>query len=188
MSEETTTSQEQDRLPQVDFSFQFNTAKEHEKVESIIFELLCDQAKKSLSSRKRAGVLVVLGNFDSSKNHIVFGMRQIEKNPVQKYVNLLTKQSAKEVASLMEANYDGAFVVNRNGQVLGLGIYLTVDQPMLDIPDGSGTRHITAASFSTREDVQAVFTLSEETNIVRIWKGGVFTKQYHPEEELVDQD
>jgi len=188
MSEEVTNNQEQDRLPQVDFSFQFNTAKEHEKVEGIIFDLLCDQARLSFSKGKRAGVLVVLGNFDSSKNHTVFGMRQIEKNPIQKYLNLLVRQHCKEIASLMSVNYDGAFVMNRNGQVLGLGIYLTVDQPMLDIPDGSGTRHITAASFSTREDVQAVFTLSEETNIVRIWKGGVFTKQYHPEEEGSAQD
>ena len=53
-----------------------------------------------------------------------------------------------------------------------------------DIPDGSGTRHISAASFSTKEDVRAVFTLSEETSIVRVWKNGVFVEQFSPNEEL----
>ena len=38
-------------------------------------------------------------------------------------------------------------------------------------------------SFSTRDDVIAVFTLSEETSIVRTWKDGEFVDQYNPEDE-----
>ena len=57
------------------------------------------------------------------------------------------------------------------------------DNPSLDIPDGSGTRHISAASFSTNDKIRSVFTLSEETSIVRIWKNGVFVEQFSPNEE-----
>ena len=73
--------------------------------------------------------------------------------------------------------------MNHNGQILGTGIYLTVDDPSLDIPDGTGTRHISAASFSVRDDVIATFTLSEETLAVRMWKDGAFTEQYRPNED-----
>ena len=39
------------------------------------------------------------------------------------------------------------------------------------------------ASFSKRKDVIAVFTLSEETLIVRKWKNGVFVDQFFPHED-----
>lgn len=169
--------------PAVDFSFQFNTAKEHEKVENTIFDYLCEISKKFYKKKDdRGGVLIVLGEFDKSKEYVISGMRQIGKNPIQRYLNITHQKHKNDIVSMMSKNYDGAFVVNKNGQILGVGIYLTVENPSLDIPDGSGTRHITAASFSTRDDVQSVFTLSEETCAVRIWKNGVFTEQFHPDD------
>lgn len=173
---------DQVKVPHVDFSFQFNTAKEHEKVEKNIFDMLCRVSDDSFRNHIKRGALVVLGGFDIHKNSIIYGMRQIGKNPIQKFVNIITKAHQKDIVEMLSQNYDGAFIVNRNGQLLSLGIYLTVDEPNLEIPEGSGTRHITAASFSTREDVQSVFTLSEEKNTVRIWKRGVFVEQYDPSE------
>ena len=178
------------KAPHVDFSFQFNTAKEHEKVEKNIFDMLCRVSDDSFQNSIKRGALVVLGSFDIHKHNIIYGMRQIGKNPIQKFVNVITKSHQKDVVDMLSQNYDGASIVNRNGQLLSVGIYLTVDEPNLEIPEGSGTRHITAASFSTREDVQAVFTLSEENNTVRIWKRGVFVEQYDPSEvdELEEPD
>jgi len=170
----------QSAVPHVDFSFQFNTAKEYAKVEKKIFEYICEVSKKCFENDVSKGLLIVLGIFDNSKEHIVTGMRQIGKNPIQKYLSIITSAHKKEIMPMMLENYDGAFIVNRNGQLLGVGIYLTVDNPNLDIPDGSGTRHITAASFSTEEHVQAIFTLSEETNTVRVWKNGTFVEQFNP--------
>ena len=179
---------DQIKVPNVDFSFQFNTAKEHEKVEKNIFDILCKVSQGSLENKLNRGALVVLGGFDIHKNNIIFGMRQIGKNPIQKYVNIITRTHQKDILEMLSQNYDGAFIINRNGQLLGVGIYLTVEEPNLEIPEGSGTRHITAASFSTREDVQSVFTLSEENNTVRIWKGGVFVEQYDPSEPEEDDE
>tara|TARA_B100000131_G_scaffold320534_1_gene368900 strand:+ start:2891 stop:3517 length:627 start_codon:yes stop_codon:yes gene_type:complete len=174
--------------PSVDFSFQFNTAKEYEKVEKKIFSYICEIADECSTNRTKRGVISVVGRFDSSKDHIVSGMRQIGKNPIQKYLNYSIGPHKKEIMSMMRENLDGAFVVNRNGQLLGAGIYLTVDNPSFEIPDGSGTRHITAASFSAREDVQSIVTLSEETNTVRLWKDGTFVEQYEPSVEDDSQD
>ena len=179
----------QSTVPHVDFSFQFNTAKEYAKVEKKIFEYICQVSQDCFENKTNKGLLIVLGIFDNSKEHVITGMRQIGKNPIQKYLNVTTAAHKKEIMPIMLENYDGAFIVNRNGQLLGVGIYLTVDNPNLDIPDGSGTRHITAASFSTEQHVQAIFTLSEETNTVRVWKNGTFVEQFNPlEEQEVDPD
>ena len=129
----------------------------------------------------KLGLIIVLGCFDNNENHIVKGMRQIGVNPIQKYLNVSNANFEDEIGKLFLQNYDGAYIVNRTGQLLGAKIYLTVEKH-LEVPDGCGTRHITAASFSTKKNVLAVFTLSEETCIVRTWKDGNFVDQYLPEE------
>jgi len=166
-----------------DFSFQFSAAREFQKVEKKIFNLLCSIAVKNSSENKKQGILVVLGNFDNKKDSIVYGMRQIGVNPIQKYINVSNNSFEKEIKKLFDQNYDGAIIINRSGQIIGAKVYLTVQNPALDVPEGCGTRHISAASFSMREDVMAVFTLSEETHVVRIWKSGSFVEQYTPDEE-----
>ena len=100
----------------------------------------------------------------------------------QKYLNVATMQRSDDVRALFEDGSDGAIVVNRNGQIIGGKIYLTVDSPSSEVPEGCGTRHISAASFSQREDVISVFTLSEETYVVRSWKDGEYVEQFSPEE------
>ena len=169
--------------PQVDFSFQFSAEREHNKVEKKIFTQMCRVSKQCFNLKLNRGLIIVLGIFDNNENHIVQGMRQIGINPIQKYLNFSNTNFEQEIAKLLDLNYDGAYIINRTGQVLGAKIYLSVDKPSLEVPDGCGTRHITAASFSTRKNVLAVFTLSEETLIVRTWKEGNFVDQFMPEEK-----
>jgi DNA integrity scanning protein DisA with diadenylate cyclase activity len=163
-----------------DFSFQFNAEREYLKVEKKIYDALCDISRET---RKNLGILVVLGVFDSQDDHVIAGLRQIGINPIQKYINICDKAFEKDVSSIFREGADGAILINRNGQIIGSKIYLVVDDSSLDVPDGCGTRHISAASFSTREDVLATFTLSEETSIVRNWKNGTFVEQYDPKDE-----
>jgi DNA integrity scanning protein DisA with diadenylate cyclase activity len=177
------TSETSRRTTSADFSFQFSAAREHQKVEKKIFSILCEISKENKDKEKRLGILVVLGIFDTAKGYIVSGMRQIGINPIQKYIDISSTSFKKDISKLFREEEDGAIVVNRNGQIIGGRVYLIVDNPALEVPDGCGTRHISAASFSTRDDVIAVFTLSEETSIVRSWKGGSFVDQFNPEDE-----
>jgi DNA integrity scanning protein DisA with diadenylate cyclase activity len=165
-----------------DFSFQFNIAREYQKVEKKIFGLLCDTSKKFFKKNNKIGVLVVLGIFDMPKDFVISGMRQIGVNPIQKFLSVATTVTADDVRELFENGSDGAIIVNRNGQIIGGKIYLTVDSPSSEVPEGCGTRHISAASFSRREDVISVFTLSEETYVVRAWKDGEYVEQFSPED------
>src|SRR3990167_2341966 len=165
--------------PFVDFSYQLNFGRE--KVEKRIFNYLCEVSKKFHQQEKSVGALIVVGCFDTEA--LVQGMRQFRNTKIEKYINVAFGQFELEVIKLFETGEDGAIVINQNGQVLGTGIYLIVDNPLLAVPEGVGTRHLTAASFSTRPDVLSVFTLSEETLIVRMWKDGHFTEQYNPADE-----
>jgi DNA integrity scanning protein DisA with diadenylate cyclase activity len=171
------------KVTSADFSFQFSAAREHQKVEKKVFNILCEISKENKDKNTKLGILVVFGVFDTSKEYIVSGMRQIGINPIQKYIDISSSSFKDDVSELFRDGADGAIVINRNGQIIGSKVYLIVDNPSLEVPDGCGTRHISAASFSEREDVIAVFTLSEETSVVRTWKDGSFSDQFDPEDE-----
>ena len=171
------------RVTSADFSFQFSAAREHQKVEKKVFNILCDISKENKKKDSKLGILVVFGIFDTGKDYVVSGMRQIGINPIQKYIDISNTAYKEEVSDLFRDGADGAIVINRNGQIIGSKVYLIVDNPSLEVPEGCGTRHISAASFSERDDVIAVFTLSEETSVVRTWKDGSFTDQFNPEDE-----
>lgn len=167
--------------PQVDFSFQLNLARD--KSEKKIFSYLCDVSKKFHKASRRIGILVVLGIFGSSESSLVGGMRKLHADKLDSYINVNFLQFKDEVVKIFESGEDGAIVINQDGQILAEKVYLTVDNPNVEIPDGAGTRHISAASFSTRNDVLAAFTLSEESYFVRIWKNGEYTEQFHPDQK-----
>lgn len=166
------------KSPWIDFSYQFNMARE--KVEKRIFLYLCDIAAKLQREDKRLGILVVLGTFGSAPNNVVEGMRRLSLDSFQKYINVMFNQSKEEVFKILEDGSDGAIIIDESGHILANKIYLIVDNPTLEIPDGTGTRHISAASFSCRPDVIAAFTLSEETRHVRLWKDGAFIEHFDP--------
>lgn len=165
------------KSPQVDFSFQLNLSRD--KTEKKIFAYLSEIAQKLSKTEKRLGALVVLGSF-GYKNQAADGMRSLTKDKVDLYLNINFAQFKDEIMKILESGDDGAIIINQDGQILAEKVYLTVDNPSVDIPDGTGTRHISACSFSTRPDVLATFTLSEETLTVRIWKDGAYTDQYNP--------
>ncbi len=171
------------KITSADFSFQFSAAREHQKVEKKVFNILCEISKENKKRGSSLGILVVFGVFDTAKDYVVSGMRQIGRNPIQKYIDISNNSFKDDISGLFRDGSDGAIVINRNGQIIGSKVYLIVDNPSLEVPDGCGTRHISAASFSEREDVIAVFTLSEETSVVRTWKDGSFTDQFNPEDE-----
>ncbi len=160
--------------PHVDFSLQLSLDNNSEHVESSIFEWLKIIAKDVVEDKANPiGAIIVLGDFEMH-GPCVDGMVQMKpkQNPVESLVMIDTDDGDNLIREYSKSPYDGAIVVHRSGQILGAGIYLVVDNPMLETPDDCGTRHKAAASFSERNDVISVLTLSEETNTVRLWKDG----------------
>ena len=169
------------RSPNIDFSFQLNMARD--RTEKKIFTYLCEIAKTFHEKKESIGMIVVLGIFGSHQTPMVDGMRKLATEKLDTYINVNFSQFKDELKKIFESGSDGAIIINQDGQVLADKVYLTVDNPSVEIPEGTGTRHISAASFSTRKDVLATFTLSEETYSVRTWKNGEYTEQFHPEQK-----
>lgn len=175
--------------PYVDFSMQFCLARNDEKFEQEIFDLLVSVAgvvDKGVG--KSIGALVVFGDFMRCPQ--VNGMVQMKpkQNPIESLKMIDTEAGKNCILKYSDHPYDGAVVVDISGQVIGAGIYLVVDDPTLVLSEDCGTRHKAAASFSLRNDVISVLTLSEETNTVRIWKDGNLKKIYRAEDENNEQE
>lgn len=173
----------QSEAPYVDFSMQFSFAKNDEKFERTIFELLKGLAKSVAADIEAPlGALVVLGDFE--KDPRVDGMVQMKpkQNPIESLKMVDTEAGRHCIIEYSRPPHDGAIVVDRSGQIIGAGVYLVVDSPMLDTPEDCGTRHKAAASFSLRKDVIGVLTLSEETNTVRVWKDGKLKEVFRVED------
>lgn len=177
--------EQNNEAPHVDFSMQLSLNKDSEQVEASIFECLQDIAGGvEANLRSPLGALIVLGDFERYGPQIK-GMVQMKpkQNPVESMI-MITAEDAKDyITEYSISPFDGAIVVNRTGQVLGAGVYLVVDNPLLETPDDCGTRHKAAASFSERNDVISVLTLSEETNTVRLWKNGRTTRVFRVDSE-----
>src|SRR5271157_384552 len=163
-------------MVQVDFMDQLSIENHGQPVEEYITRYLINLAEKiSKDEHSPVGCLLVMVNLNVSLSHMD-GMRNLKPNPIKSLIMANSKDGVNYIKEYSE-RHDGAIVINKDGQILGASIYLSVTDPSVEIPEGCGTRHIAAASYSLQEDVISVLTLSEETNILRLWKKGKMVKE-----------
>ncbi len=84
------------------------------------------------------------------------------------------RETLKELAQL-----DGAFVVSDEGVVLSAARYIDAVSNHLDLPLGLGSRHVAAASVSSRTD--AVTVAVSESSTVRMFDDGELVSEIIPE-------
>src|ERR671933_2777724 len=90
------------------------------------------------------------------------------------------RETLKELAQL-----DGAFVVSNDGVVLSAARYIDVASEDLDLPLGLGSRHVAAASISSRTNAVAVVV--SESSVVRMFDDGQLVSEILPELWMLDQ-
>jgi len=176
-------SQSEARKDFIDFSPKFSLVKANETRCKRIFELLCDISKETVKNKSKGlgkrGLLLSYGKFDKN-NNIVYGMVQLNKKQTNDNVMWIQDKKFKDFLIEKSETSDGAIIINHDGLVLGTDINLTVDNPIASIEDECATRHLTAMSFSEREDVISTFTLSEETSKVRVYIHGKREELFDP--------
>src|ERR687895_945996 len=84
------------------------------------------------------------------------------------------RETLKELAQL-----DGAFVVSDEGVVLSAARYIDAVSNHLEVPLGLGSRHVAAASVSSRTDAVAVAV--SESSTVRMFDDGELVAEIVPE-------
>src|SRR5918999_4929824 len=84
------------------------------------------------------------------------------------------RETLKELAQL-----DGAFVVSDEGVVISAARYIDAVSNHLEVPLGLGSRHVAAASVSSRTDAVAVAV--SESSTVRMFDDGELVAEIVPE-------
>jgi len=172
-------------LPLIDFSSKFSLVKSQEARRKFIFDILCDIAKETVkvNSKKETqvsrGLLIVYGKFDRNENK-VYGMMQLHKSSSDDSVMWIQDKKFKDFLIEKSEHSDGAIVINHDGLVLGTDIWLFVTDPFFSLEEECATRHLSAMSFSKRDDVIAIYALSEETSKVRMYVDGKRAELYDP--------
>jgi len=160
----------------IDFKDQMAFENNGQHVEEMIFKWLFNLRDKAVKEGLSSfGSLIVLGDYTSGIGEEMYQLKP-KQNPIKSLMMINSKDGAKFINEFSQAPYDGAIIVNKDGQILSAGVYLKI-QEIPDMPDGCGTRHMAAASFSLQRNVTSVLTLSEETSIVRVWKSGKVVKE-----------
>ena len=157
-----------DKKPNIDFSQQSKLANYNLAEQKLIHQL------RMMMKKSNTGAIVVFGDFLKG-DCVVDGIVQMKPkdNPIDELLTVDISDSVDFMIRFSSTPYDGAIVVDKSGQFIGAGVYLVVENPTVEIPDGCGTRHKAAASFSLRDEVVSVLTISEETGIMRRWADGV---------------
>src|SRR5215210_1190413 len=138
--------------------------------------LAVEIAREGREGRK-IGTLFVLGDSEVVLKHSrpmildpLYGHPQESKRIDDPNV----RETLKELAQL-----DGAFVVSNEGVVLSAARYIDAVSNHLELPLGLGSRHVAAASVSSRTDAVAVAV--SESSTVRMFDDGELVAEIVPE-------
>ena len=143
-----------------------------EHVRRVVFQRVLTMALELANEGREGkpiGALFVIGN-----------MRELQKyseqniiNPFRGYAekdrNILDdrlRNTVKEFAAI-----DGAFIIKGNGVIVSAGTTLRPDTSGVELPQGLGARHGSAAAISASTKSIAI-TVSESTGTVRLWRLG----------------
>lgn len=143
-----------------------------------VFEMISETANVLRERGRKRGALIVIGDFAPIGS--IKGAIPPRENPFEGLFLSAGDKAFQKMLLQDPALEDGAVVVDKSGQVLGGRIYLLVDNPLVDVPEGCFARHRAAASASLRKDVEAVITLSEEKNVARVFRNGKVAEEYDP--------
>lgn len=126
---------------------------------------------------RELGALLVLGDSD----RVLEGSNRLIPNPFHGYADeerMLTEPRIQD--TLVElAKVDGAFVVRGDGLIRAAGVFLAVSECAVEIPEGLGARHVTAAAISKRTDAMVVAVSATDGN-VRVFADGRMVLQVDP--------
>lgn len=118
---------------------------------------------------KPLGAIFVLG--DSTE--VLANSKQLIINPFKGYRdeerNILDEAMRETIKGF--ATLDGAFVIKGTGTIVSAGTYLLPKVMVEEVPQGLGSRHMSAAGITAITRSIAI-TISESTGTVRLWRQG----------------
>jgi diadenylate cyclase len=141
-----------------------------------VVELAVEIAREGREGRK-IGTLFVVGDSEEVLKH----SRPMILDPLHGHPDELKRIDDPDVRETLKelAQLDGAFVVSEEGVVLSAARYIDAVSNHLELPLGLGSRHVAAASVSSRTDAVAVVV--SESSTVRMFDDGELVAEIVPE-------
>jgi DNA integrity scanning protein DisA with diadenylate cyclase activity len=141
-----------------------------------VVNLAVEIAREGREGRK-IGTLFVVGDSEAVLKHsrpMILDPLYGHPHESKRIVDPNLRETLKELAQL-----DGAFVVSDEGVVLSAACYIDATSNHLELPLGLGSRHVAAASVSSR--TEAVSVAVSESSTVRMFDDGELVSEIVPE-------
>jgi diadenylate cyclase len=141
-----------------------------------VVNLAVEIAREGREGRK-IGTLFVVGDSEAVLKHsrpMILDPLYGHSHESKRIDDPDVRETLKELAQL-----DGAFVVSDEGVVLSAARYIDAVSNHLEVPLGLGSRHVAAASVSSRTDAVAVVV--SESSTVRMFDDGGLVAEIVPE-------
>jgi DNA integrity scanning protein DisA with diadenylate cyclase activity len=141
-----------------------------------VVNLAVEIAREGREGRK-IGTLFVVGDSEAVLEHsrpMILDPLYGHPHESKRIEDPNLRETLKELAQL-----DGAFVVSDEGVVLSAARYIDAVSNDLEVPLGLGSRHVAAASVSSRTD--AVSVAVSESSTVRMFDDGELVAEIVPE-------
>jgi DNA integrity scanning protein DisA with diadenylate cyclase activity len=141
-----------------------------------VVNLAVEIAREGREGRK-IGTLFVVGDSEAVLKH----SRPMILDPLYGHPHESKRIDDPDVSETLKelAQLDGAFVVSDEGVVLSAARYIDAVSNHLELPLGLGSRHVAAASVSSRTDAVAVAV--SESSTVRMFDDGELVAEIVPE-------
>ena len=141
-----------------------------------VVNLAVEIAREGREGRK-IGTLFVVGDSDE----VLKRSRPMILDPLRGHPDETKRIDDPDVRETLKelAQLDGAFVVSDEGVVLSAARYIDAVSENLELPLGLGSRHVAAASVSSRTDAVAVAV--SESSTVRMFDDGALVAEIIPE-------
>ncbi|KXB00156.1 hypothetical protein AKJ40_01795 [candidate division MSBL1 archaeon SCGC-AAA259M10] len=110
---------------------------------------------------------------------------QLGLNPFRGYDDINVTDEDNWELIKRYAFLDGAFIVDRSGNIVAVGRYLDADSD-IKVPSGLGTRHIAAASMSAATHTKCV-TVSGTDGVIRIFSNGKIVGKIDPRSKMLEE-
>lgn len=147
-----------------------------------VLELAVEIAREGREGR-RIGTLFVIGDVEAVlRESRTMILDPLAGHPLEqrRLTDPGLRETVKELAQL-----DGGFVVSEDGYVLSATRFFNADLKGVRVPAGLGTRHIAAASITSRTRAFAV--VISESAVVRLFDGGRLVAEVLPELYLLSR-
>jgi DNA integrity scanning protein DisA with diadenylate cyclase activity len=141
-----------------------------------VVELAVEIAREGREGRK-IGTLFVVGDSDAvlaESRPLILDPLKGHPDEDKRLADPNVRETVKELAQL-----DGAFVVSDAGVVLSAARYVNAAHDSLDLPLGLGSRHVAAASITSK--TEAVAVVVSESSMVRMFDDGALVAEVVPE-------